>query len=120
MGVCDSLTSDAHKSLNVPYDCGILFVKKHSAIRESTQFIPPDESRTFMDHACYLDDICGPSRFAGGPSYLSTNTMLSQDDDPSDMEMLAATLPSPLHRNLVCSRIVSAGSSPLLTSIGPF
>ncbi|MCO5585386.1 hypothetical protein L7F22_039319 [Adiantum nelumboides] len=105
MGVCDSLTSDGHKALNIPYDCGILYVKKHSALREGNQFIPPEESRTFMEHTCYLDDICGPSRFGSGPSYLASAPLQpSNDEDMTDAQLLSATLPSPLHRNLENSR----------------
>lgn len=105
MGVCDSLTSDAHKTLNVPYDCGILYVKKHSALREGKQFIPPDESRTFMEHVSYLDDICGPSRSGSGPSYLTSAPLqAAEGEEVTDAHILSATLPSPLHRNLENSR----------------
>jgi glutamate/tyrosine decarboxylase-like PLP-dependent enzyme len=54
--LADSLATDAHKWLNVPYDCGLLFVKKREALfsaisataayfpetgnRESYQFVP--------------------------------------------------------------------------------
>lgn len=54
--LADSLATDAHKWLNVPYDCGLLFVKKREALfsavsataayltetdnRESFQFVP--------------------------------------------------------------------------------
>lgn len=105
MGVCDSLTSDGHKTLNVPYDCGILYIKKHSALREGSQFVPPEESRTFMEHVCYLDDICGPSRSGSGPSYLASAPLqATNDQEMTDAQVLSATLPSPLHRNLENSR----------------
>lgn len=104
MGVCDSLTSDAHKTLNVPYDCGILFVKKHTSLRESTLFIPPDESQTFSHHESFMDDVCGPSPYGlSAASYLNASRM-ALGEKPSDAEILAATLPSPLHRNLENSR----------------
>jgi glutamate/tyrosine decarboxylase-like PLP-dependent enzyme len=54
--LADSLAADAHKWLNVPYDCGLLFIKKREALfsavsataaylpetsnRESFQFVP--------------------------------------------------------------------------------
>ena len=88
MSVCDSITSDGHKALNVPYDCGILLIKKHK---------PSDTSLT-----CLLDDVCGPGK-AGGPSYLASTSSASINDKEASVKFVNA-IPSPLNRNLENSR----------------
>jgi glutamate/tyrosine decarboxylase-like PLP-dependent enzyme len=85
MGACDSITSDGHKALNVPYDCGILLIKKHRATSET----------------CLLDDVCGPGN-GGGPSYLTSTS--SHDDNDTSETGYVYSLPSPLHRNVENSR----------------
>jgi glutamate/tyrosine decarboxylase-like PLP-dependent enzyme len=85
MNVCDSITSDGHKALNVPYDCGILLVK-----REPSQ-------------ASILEDVCGPGK-SGGPSYLAS-TSSNDDEYENDAAMqYVHAIPSPLNRNLENSR----------------
>lgn len=105
MNVCDSVTSDAHKTLNVPYDCGILFVKKNSAINQARQSGSVLESSHVGNHACYLDDLCGPSRTGGGASYLAAapapSSAPTESVVPKEASILTATLLSPLHRNVV-------------------
>lgn len=46
--LADSVASDAHKWLNVPYDCGIVFVRDRAPLRES-----------FAGTAAYLDAAAG-------------------------------------------------------------
>lgn len=87
MNVCDSITSDGHKALNVPYDCGI------SLIRKDIQ----DEN----SQLCILDDVCGPGK-NGGPSYLASSS--SSDDNQDSTLQYITNLPSPLNRNLENSR----------------
>lgn len=91
MNVCDSITSDGHKALNVPYDCGISLIRKDVQEKNSP--------------LCILDDVCGPG-MGGGPSYLASS---SSKDDKNDQQQdttlqYIANLPSPLNRNLENSR----------------
>jgi len=45
----DSWATDGHKWLNVPYDCGISFVRDHEALRQvmtvSAAYLPPSDER---------------------------------------------------------------------------
>lgn len=84
MSVCDSITSDGHKALNVPYDCGILLVRKDRAL-----------------HTSNLEEVCGPGS-GGGPSYLAS----SRDNDEKEDAIIRyiQAFPSPLNRNLENSR----------------
>lgn len=88
MNLCDSITTDGHKALNVPYDCGILLVKKTK---------PKDE----ISHTCLLDDVCGAGT-SGGPSYLASNGTTLSEEDPH--LQFIQSIPSPLNRNLENSR----------------
>jgi glutamate/tyrosine decarboxylase-like PLP-dependent enzyme len=84
MSVCDSITSDGHKALNVPYDCGILLVKKERASQTSI-----------------LEEVCGPGS-GGAPSYLASSSNNDEEVDPAIQNVQA--IPSPLNRNLENSR----------------
>jgi glutamate/tyrosine decarboxylase-like PLP-dependent enzyme len=50
----DSLATDAHKWLNVTYDCGIVFVTRPEALRRTfaaiAGYLPPDEGFEAMHH----------------------------------------------------------------------
>lgn len=50
----DSLAADAHKWLNVTYDCGIAFVTRRAALRRTfaavAGYLPPDEGFEAMHH----------------------------------------------------------------------
>ena len=47
--LADSLATDAHKWLNVPYDCGLVFVKKReallSALSATAAYLPETSNR---------------------------------------------------------------------------
>ena len=47
--LADSWATDGHKWLNVPYDCGISFVRDHQALRQAmavtAAYLPPSEQR---------------------------------------------------------------------------
>ncbi|PWO00405.1 PLP-dependent transferase [Tilletiopsis washingtonensis] len=91
LNLADSITSDAHKQLNVPYDCGLLFVQRHSPTA----------------HHSPLDELCGPGR-GSAPAYLAAPP--KEEGEGSTDPVLAArreylgALPSPLFRNIENSR----------------
>lgn len=104
MNLCDSITSDGHKTLNVPYDNGILLIKKQSSLNGEQEIFLSDNPRDFAaDHNSLLDEICSPMKpgSVAGPSYLSGSTFATLPDGAGESDIIASSLPSPLNRNLV-------------------
>ncbi len=79
LSMADSITSDAHKQLNVPYDAGLLFLP-----------VKGDPARS------ELDELCGPGSGAA-PAYLSAGSV----SNDSELQEQIAGYPSPLNVNLV-------------------
>lgn len=56
--LADSWATDGHKWLNVPYDCGISFVRDHEALRQAmavtAAYLPPSEQR---DPSSYTPEL---------------------------------------------------------------
>lgn len=94
----DSITSDAHKQLNVPYDAGLLFIRKKVLDVES--------------HESLLLDVCGPGKGQPTPAYLKAPAVdLCGDDENEEMKTksaYAASLPSPLAKNIENSKRLRA------------
>ncbi|GAA5887139.1 hypothetical protein JCM6882_009461 [Rhodosporidiobolus microsporus] len=100
----DSITSDAHKWLNVPYDCGLFF----SRIRP----FPPSISSALP---VSLFNLTGPG--ASAPAYLASAATSVQEEEARRYPLLEASkaLPSPLFMNVENSRRFRA--LPVLASI---
>jgi glutamate/tyrosine decarboxylase-like PLP-dependent enzyme len=93
LAMADSICSDGHKQLNVPYDAGLFFIRK------------TDVGESRVDSL--LEDVCGLGK-TGAPAYLATGgPEESTQDVPIEMAQrreYAANLPSPLFRNLENSK----------------
>ncbi|GAA5953725.1 hypothetical protein JCM3765_006950 [Sporobolomyces pararoseus] len=91
LSLADSITSDAHKALNVPYDCGLFFSRKRP--------IPASDP----SHVISLFDLTGPGSVAA--AYLSSSST-STDSSSSFYPLLEATrkIPSPLFMGIENSR----------------
>ncbi len=63
VNLADSWAMDCHKWLNVPYDCGISFVRDHEALRRtmsvSAAYLPPSDER---DPSHYTPELSRRSR----------------------------------------------------------
>ncbi|GAA5988282.1 hypothetical protein JCM11641_006649 [Rhodosporidiobolus odoratus] len=94
----DSITSDAHKWLNVPYDCGLFFSRP----------------KPFPSSTTSLFNLTGPG--ANAPAYLTTPSA-AIDSSASLHPKLDASrpLPSPLFMNIENSRRLRA--LPVLASL---
>lgn len=117
LALADSITSDGHKQLNVPYDCGLFFVRKKQqqgagvgvgAGRVAAEAEQREDS--------LLEDVCGPGR-GPVPSYLAApggakpsaagGAGGAPDAHAAAIEAkrdYIAHLPSPLFRNIENSR----------------
>ncbi|BGP28200.1 hypothetical protein JCM10295v2_007187 [Rhodotorula toruloides] len=93
LALADSITSDAHKWLNVPYDCGLFFARP----REVTA--GEGEGRMVG-----LWEVTGPGK-AGGPAYLA---QMASEKGSEEVEYPfideSKTLPSPLFMGIENSR----------------
>lgn len=108
LDMADSITSDGHKQLNVPYDCGLFFVRKTEQ--------PHSNHAAHLEHEySILEDVLGPGRGSAAPSYLLSSSAgsnsdaktSSSDDRDSLLEQrqrYLSRLPSPLFRNIENSR----------------
>lgn len=89
LAMADSITSDGHKQINVPYDCGLFFVRKKK-----------DSSTT-----SHLQDVFGTGSKGQAPAYLSNSaTENNADSAQQTKEAFIASLPSPLFQNIENSR----------------
>ncbi|KDN47758.1 PLP-dependent transferase [Tilletiaria anomala UBC 951] len=86
LSLVDSITSDAHKQLNVPYDAGLLFIRTRSAGAAAD---------------CELYDVCSPGKSCA-PAYLTAQATKGIDADAIHAEL--AQQPSPLNMNIENSR----------------
>ncbi|CEH18334.1 Aromatic-L-amino-acid/L-histidine decarboxylase [Ceraceosorus bombacis] len=114
LDLADSITSDAHKQLNVPYDCGLFYSRRKTAAGAVSALI---------EHASQspIDAVFGPG--AGPkPAYLvgsSTSTSEAEDSrmlsEAEQRRQYAMSQPSPLFRNIENSRRFRA--LPLYTAL---
>ncbi|GAA5844534.1 hypothetical protein JCM5353_001301 [Sporobolomyces roseus] len=86
LALADSITSDAHKWLNVPYDCGLFFSRQRQ--------IP------HSDTVVSLFDLTGPGQ--ASVSYVSASNATAQSDHP--LLDKSRSLPNPLFMNIENSR----------------
>lgn len=93
LAMADSICSDGHKQLNVPYDAGLFFIRKKEVGEYRVDSL--------------LEDVCGLGQ-AGAPAYLATG---GPEENLEDIALdiakrreYAASLPSPLFRNLENSK----------------
>lgn len=93
LAMADSICSDGHKQLNVPYDAGLFFIRKNDVGEQRVDSL--------------LEDVCGLGR-TGAPAYLATAGPEESTEDVSPevakRREYAANLPSPLFRNLKNSK----------------
>jgi glutamate/tyrosine decarboxylase-like PLP-dependent enzyme len=89
LALADSITSDAHKALNVSYDCGLFFSRKRS--------IPSNPS-----HVISLFDLTGPGSVMA--AYLSSSATTPAEDSPHPLLDATRQIPSPLFMNIENSR----------------
>ncbi|GAA5994479.1 hypothetical protein JCM5350_004159 [Sporobolomyces pararoseus] len=91
LSLADSITSDAHKALNVPYDCGLFFSRKRS-------ITPSDPSQVVS-----LFDLTGPGSIAA--AYLSSSSSPNSSPASSFPRLEESRkLPSPLFMGIENSR----------------
>ncbi|GAA6003895.1 pyridoxal phosphate-dependent decarboxylase family protein [Rhodotorula paludigena] len=92
----DSITSDAHKWLNVPYDCGLFFSRAKPIPG------PAPAAGSGANDEASLIALTGPG--ANAPAYLTAPAVVANPDSPFLRLDKTRAIPSPLFTNVENSR----------------